>query len=101
MSDSHPREEDSDSTAAGLIDGSSGSAPLAAIVAPALAFGANIVAGKALASAHRAILGREAPSTKDTQAPIGAVIAWAAVSAAAAAVIQVAVFRAVARVLDD
>ena len=85
----------------GNIGTESGKAPIAAIVAPALAFGANIVAGKALASAHRAILGREAPSTKDTSAPIGAVIAWAAVSAAAAAVIQVAVFRAVARVLDD
>ena len=79
----------------------SGRAPIATIVAPALAFGANIVVGKALASAHRAILGREAPSTKDTSAPMGAVIAWAAVSAAAGAVVQVVVFRAVARALDD
>jgi hypothetical protein len=91
----------SDANEAAAQTSGSGKAPMAALVAPALAFGANIVAGKVLASAHRAIVGRDAPSTKDTQAPLGSVIAWAAVSAAAAAVIQVAVFRAVARVLDE
>ncbi len=101
MSDLQGASETSDATEASEASAPSGKAPMAALVAPALAFGANIVAGKALESAHRAIVGKNAPSTKDTQAPLGAVIAWAAVSAAAAAVIQVAVFRAVARVLDD
>ncbi|HEY7823295.1 MAG TPA: DUF4235 domain-containing protein [Acidimicrobiia bacterium] len=79
----------------------SSKAPIAAVVAPALAFGANIVAGKALAAAYRSIAGKEAPSSKDRSAHLGAVLAWAALSAASAAVIQVAIFRATARFLDD
>lgn len=74
---------------------------LASIIAPALAFGATIVAKKALTSGYRSITGKDAPSSKDKGASLGSVLAWAALTAATAAVIEVAVFRATVRVLED
>jgi len=74
---------------------------LASIIAPALAFGATILAKKALTSGYRSITGKEAPSGKDRTAGLGSVLAWAALTAATSAVIEVAIFRATARVLED
>lgn len=76
-------------------------APIAALVTPALAFGATIVARKALASGYRSITGTDAPSGQDRTVPLARVLAWAALSAATAAVIEVAVYRITARVLDE
>ena len=78
-----------------------GRAPIAALITPALAFGATIVARKALASGYRSVTGSDAPSGQDRSAPLGQVLAWAALSAATAAVIEVAVYRITARILDD
>lgn len=76
-------------------------APVAALVAPVLAFGATFVAKKALTGMYRSTTGREAPSGQDRTASLGSVLAWAAVTAATSAIIEVAIFRATARVLDD
>lgn len=76
-------------------------APLASIVAPALAFGATLVAKKVLTTAYRGVTGKDAPSGRDRSAALGSVLAWAAITAATSAVIEVAIFRATARVLDE
>lgn len=82
-------------------DNHQGSAPVAAIVAPVLAFGATFVARKALASAYRSITGAEAPSNRDRHASLASIIAWAAISGATAAVIEALVFRNTARLFDE
>lgn len=80
---------------------SSGRAPIAALVTPALAFGATLAARKVLASTYRSVTGKDAPSSEDRSASLGSVLAWAALSAATAAIIEVAVYRITARVLDE
>lgn len=77
------------------------SAPIAAIVAPVLAFGATFVARKALAGAYRSVTGKEAPSNRDRQASLGTIIAWAAISGATAAVIEALIFRNTAKLFDE
>jgi hypothetical protein len=44
---------------------------LASIIAPALAFGATILAKKALTSGYRSMTGKEAPSGRDRTAGLG------------------------------
>jgi len=100
MTEKNPPSQTPDSQQISMGNEKSDKAVLA-LVAPALAFGANLVAGKALAAAYRSVAGKDAPSSKDRTAPLGTVLAWAAISAASAAVIQVAVFRATARLLED
>jgi hypothetical protein len=80
---------------------SDSSAPIAAIVAPVLAFGATFVARKALGVAYRSVTGTEAPSNKDSHASLASIIAWAAISGATAAVIEALVFRNTARFFDE
>lgn len=77
------------------------SAPIAAVVAPVLAFGATFVARKALAGAYRSVTGREAPSNKDREASLATIIAWAAISGATVAVIEALIFRNTAKFLDE
>ena len=48
---------------------------LASIIAPALAFGATILAKKALTSGYRSMTGKEAPSGRDRTAGLGSVLA--------------------------
>lgn len=80
---------------------SQSSAPIAALVAPVLAFGATFVARKALGAAYRTVTGSEAPSNKDRNASLKTIIAWAAISGATAAVIEALVFRNTARLFDE
>lgn len=77
------------------------SAPIAAVVAPVLAFGATFVARKALAGVYRSVTGREAPSNRDRQTSLAAIIAWAAISGATAAVIEALIFRSTASLFDE
>lgn len=76
-------------------------APIAAIVAPVLAFGATFLARKALGVAYRSVTGTDAPSNKDRRASLTSIIAWAAISGATAAVIEALVFRNTARFFDE
>lgn len=78
-----------------------GRAPVAAFVTPALAFGATLIARKMMARTYESVTGKSAPSSEDRTASLGTVLAWAAVSAATAAVIEVAVYRIAARVFDE
>jgi hypothetical protein len=82
-------------------DAAPSKAPVATIVAPVVAFGATFVARKALSSAYRAATGTDAPSNNDRSVPLGKVIAWAAISGATAAVIEVVAFRAAARFFGE
>lgn len=79
----------------------SSSAPIAAVVAPVLAFGATFVARKALSGAYRSVTGKEAPSNKDRQASLATIIAWAAISGATVAVIEALIFRNTAKLFDE
>lgn len=72
-------------------------APIAAIVAPVLAFGATYAARKVLASAYRAITGRNAPSNKDLEVSLASVVAWAAISGATVAVVEALIVRSADR----
>lgn len=74
-------------------------APMAAIIAPALAFGATIAARKVLTTAYRSVTGKDAPSTKDPDASLASVIAWAAISGATIAVVEALIVRGTARYL--
>lgn len=74
---------------------------LASIVTPVLAFGATLAAKKVLTSSYRSLTGKDAPSGRDRSASLGSVLAWAALTAATSAVIEVAIFRATARMLED
>lgn len=80
---------------------SSSQAPIAAVVAPVLAFGATFVARKALASVYRSVTGSDAPSNRDREASLGSIVAWAAISGATVAVIEALIFRNAARLFDE
>ena len=82
-------------------DAAPSKAPVAMMVAPVVAFGATFLARKALSSAYRAVTGSDAPSHNDRTVPVGKVIAWAALSGATAAVIEVVAFRAAARFFGE
>ena len=83
------------------IDAAPSKAPVATMVAPVVAFGATFVARKVLSSAYRSVTGSDAPSHNDRSVPLGKVIAWAALSGATAAVIEVVAFRAAARFFGE
>lgn len=76
-------------------------APIAAVVAPVLAFGATFVARKALATVYRSVTGSPAPTNKDKEASLGSIIVWAAISGATVAVIEALVFRNTARLFEE
>lgn len=82
-------------------DAPTSSAPIAAIVAPVVAFGATFVARKGLAVAYRSLTGSDAPSNQDRQASLASIIAWAAISGATAAVIEALIFRSTARLMGE
>ncbi len=71
--------------------------PIAAIVAPVLAFGATYAARKMLGSAYRSITGRNAPSNKDLDVSLASVLAWAAISGATVAVVEALILRSADR----
>ena len=76
-------------------------APVAAIVAPVLAFGATFVARKILTSAYRGLTGSSVPDYRDENASLPSIIAWAALSGATIAVVEALIFRNTAHLFDD
>lgn len=67
------------------------------IIAPLAGLGAAWVVPKILGSAYRRGTGNEPPRATDRNQPLQRVLMWAAVSAAALAVVQVIIDRAVSK----
>ena len=67
------------------------------VLAPLAAIGATWAARKLLNSSYRKLTGHSAPDPQDAQVALGSALAWAAITAASAAVVEVAVFRFLAR----
>lgn len=71
--------------------------PMVHVVAPLVAIGATMVVRKLLNQGYRRATGHPAPDSRDPTTGLATAILWTAVSAAAAAVAEVAVYRATAR----
>jgi len=67
------------------------------VLAPLAAMGATWAVRKALNSGYRKLTGNSAPNPQDEQVTLGSALAWAAITAASAAVVEVAVFRFLAK----
>lgn len=67
------------------------------VLAPLAAIGATWLTRKALDTGYRSISGRAAPNSQDAQVRLGSAMMWAAITAASAAVVEVAVFRVLAK----
>ena len=67
------------------------------VLAPLVVMGATWGVRKVLDSGYRRFTGHNAPNAHDTQTSLASALAWAAVTAASAAVVEVAVFRFVAK----
>lgn len=67
------------------------------VLAPLVVMGATWGVRKALDNGYRRLTGHSAPTAHDTQISLASALAWAAVTAASAAVVEVAVFRFVAK----
>jgi hypothetical protein len=67
------------------------------VLAPLVVIGATWGVRKVLNSSYRMVTGHSAPNSQDTQVKLGSALAWAAITAASAAVVEVAVFRFLAR----
>ncbi len=82
----------------GLKEHSSGENQLVIhVLAPLAAMAATWAARKALNSSYRKLTGHGAPDPQDAQVALGSALAWAAITAASAAVVEVAVFRFLAK----
>lgn len=71
--------------------------PLLHLTATLVAFGATTLVRRALDSGYRAATGRPTPRADDPTSSFARAIAWAAVTAATAAVVEVAVLRVIER----
>lgn len=67
------------------------------VLAPLAAIGATWAVRKALDSSYRSIMGKAAPNPQDVNGTWGSVLMWAVVTAASAAVVEVAVYRYLAK----
>jgi hypothetical protein len=67
------------------------------VLAPLVVMGATWGVRKALDNGYRRFAGHSAPNAHDTQISLVSALAWAAVTAASAAVVEVAVYRFVAK----
>lgn len=67
------------------------------VLAPLAAMGATWAARKALDSSYRKLTGNSAPNPQDEQVNLGSALAWAAITAASAAIVEVAVYRFLAK----
>lgn len=67
------------------------------VLAPLVVMGATWGVRKALDNGYRRLTGHSAPNAHDTWVPLGSAIAWAAITAASAAAVEVAVFRFLAK----
>jgi hypothetical protein len=84
------------------IDEASGSAdvdvqievnPIAHLIAPLAAIGATIIVRKMMDSGYKKVTGGPVPAPRDPRVTFGRALMWAAVTAATAAVVEVAVYR--------
>ncbi len=66
------------------------------IVAPLAAMAATWAVRKMLNSGYAKVAGHRAPAPDDSSVSFGSALAWAAVTAASAAVVEVAVYRVIA-----
>ena len=67
------------------------------VLAPLAAMGATWATRKALDTGYRSVTGRDAPNAQDVQVRLGSAVMWAAITAASAAVVEVTVFRFLAK----
>ncbi len=67
------------------------------VLAPLAAIGATWAVRKALDTGYRSVTGHSAPNSQDVQVKLGSALMWAAITAASAAVVEVAVFRFLAK----
>ena len=67
--------------------------PLAHLIAPLAAIGASTIARKAMNTGYERLTGKPAPVPRDPAVSFGRALLWTAVTAATAAVIEVAVYR--------
>jgi len=67
------------------------------VLAPLAAIGATWAVRKTLDSSYRSITGKAAPNPQDVNSTWGSALMWAALTAASAAVVEVAVFRYLAK----
>lgn len=63
------------------------------VIAPLAAMAATWVARKVMDSAYRGVTGHRPPSADDPRTSLKKALVWAAITAAAAAVVEVAVYR--------
>lgn len=67
------------------------------LIAPILAIGATALARKFLNTGYRKVTGHAAPDSRDPSVSIVSALAWTALTAATAAVVEVGIYRATAR----
>lgn len=67
--------------------------PALHLVAPLLTFGATFLVRKALSVGYRQVTGKSAPDPRGTQTPLANALIWAAATAAATAIVEVAIYR--------
>jgi len=70
--------------------------PAMHLVAPLVAIGATFVVRKVMDASYRSVTGKEVPAPRDPSTSWGRALAWAMVTAAVAAAVEVAVYRAAA-----
>lgn len=67
--------------------------PLAHLIAPIAAIGATMLVRRIMTSGYERATGRPAPAPRDPAVSFGRALMWTAVTAATAAVVEVAVYR--------
>lgn len=67
--------------------------PLAHLIAPLAAIGATMLVRKMMNSGYEGVTGHPAPAPRDPAISFGRALLWTAVTAATAAVVEVAVYR--------
>lgn len=67
--------------------------PMAHLIAPIAAIGATMLVRKIMTSGYERATGRPAPAPRDPSVSFARALMWTAVTAAAAAVVEVAVYR--------
>lgn len=75
--------------------------PMIHVVAPVLALGATFVVRRLLNSGFRSVTGHMPPDAQERSTPLVQALAWTAVAAATAAVVEVAVYRIAASLLTE
>jgi hypothetical protein len=67
--------------------------PLAHLIAPVAAIGATMLVRKLMTSGYERVSGRPAPAPRDPAVSFSRALVWTAITAATAAVVEVAVYR--------